>query len=266
MQLCSGGIDLFYIDESERFPISVATTVRVPFLRQIDGAWIFVWQDYLDKAVAWRRALSAKHNIRSRAELHGYEILAHRGLLIKGRQNLRPDQAYALYADALTGLSFLPDGSIITAYATNESVLMGHKGIKAAMFGLFQRIRRQCGSQVNGLMLFDDGHPEYVAWFRQAAKYLPTGSMLGGWGSGATANLPLDMFPKDANLKASNLSPFLQIADLVVCSARLKLESERGSLAEKRKKRGHDKLYDCIPVATINLKATGKRGDGIVPV
>lgn len=266
MELRSGGIDLFYIDESERFPLSLVTAVRVPFLREIEGVWTFVWQDYLDKATLWRKALSANHHIRSRVELHGYEILAHQGLLLNGRRNLRPDEAFALYADALKTIDFLPKGSIITAFATDKTELMGHKGIKAAMVGLFQRIRRQCGKQVNGVMLFDDGHPEYVSWFRQATKYLPTGSMHGGWGSGTTANLPLDMFPKDANLKASKLSPFLQIADLIVYSARLKLESETGALAEKRKKRGHDQLYDCVPSITINQAATGKRADRIVPV
>jgi len=266
MQLRNSGIDLFYIDESERFPLSLVTAVRVPFLRQVEGIWTFVWSDYLDRATKWRRTLSENHNIRSRAELHGYEILSHQGLLLKGRRNLRPDEAFALYADALKTIDFLPEGSVITAFATDQSELMGHKGVKAAMIGLFQRIRRQCGAHVNGIMLFDDGHPEYVSWFRQATKYLPTGSMHGGWGAGATANLPLDMFPKDANLKASKLSPFLQIADLIVYSARLKLESERGVLTEKRKKRGHDQLYDCIPSITINQAATGKRGDRIVPV
>lgn len=266
MQLRPGGLDIFYIDESERFPVSVVTSVRVPFLRRIDGVWTFVWQDYLDKAVAWRKALTANHNIRSRAELHGYEILAHRGLLGKGRKNLWPDQAVALYADALKSVDFLPDASIITTYATNKTELMGHKGIKAAMYGLFQRIRRQCGTELNGLMLFDDGHPEYVSHFRAATKYMPTGSMLGGWGGKSTTNLPLDMFPKDANLKASNLSLFLQIADLVVYSARLKLEAENGTLQEKRRKRGHADLYDCLSSAKINLAATGRRKDGIVPV
>lgn len=267
MELRAGGLDVFYIDESERFPLSVVTAVRVPLLRQVDGVWKFVWQDYLAKATAWRRALSVGHNIRSRAELHGYEILAHRGLLLKGWQNLRPDQAVALYSGALSTIDFLPDASIITAYATNKTELMGHKGIKAAMIGLFQRIRRQCGPDINGLMLFDDGHPEYVSWFRQATKYLPTGSMHGGWSAGkATANLPLDMFPKDANVKASRLSLFLQIADLIVYCARLKLEREMGTLSAKRERRGHADLYDTLNKAAINQAATGKRADKIVPV
>lgn len=267
MLLRAGGIDVFYIDESERFPLSVVTAVRVPFLRQLEGAWTFVWPDYLAKAVTWRRALSANHNIRNRVELHGYEILAHKGLLRKGWQNLRPDEAVGLYKDALSTVDFLPDASIITAFATNQTEMMGLKGIKAAMFGLFQRIRRQCGDGVNGIVLFDDGHPEYISWYRQATKYLPTGSMIGGWGGGnATTNLPLDMFPKDANVKASKLSPFIQIADLIVYSARLKLESETGALTEKRRRRGHAELYDTVCKATINQAATNKRPDWIVPV
>jgi len=199
-------------------------------------------------------------------ELHGYEILAHRGLYLKGGQNLRPDQATALYTDALQTIDFLPASSIMTAFATDATELMGHKGIKAAMLGLFQRIRRQCGEVTNGIILFDDGHPDYVSHYRKATKFLPTGSMHGGWGQQATSNLPLDMFPKDANLKSSKFSLFLQIADLVVYSARLKLEAERGVLKQKRVDRGHSQLYDQLNHEAKNHASTNKRNDRIIPV
>lgn len=266
MELRDGGLDIYYIDESERHPLSLVTSVRVPLLRQVDGVWRFVWQEYLNKAVEWRRNLSAQHNIRMRTELHGYEILAHRGLLLKGRKNLRPDQATALYSTALETIDFLPTSSIMTAYADGDSELMGHKGIKAAMLGLFQRIRRQCGDSTNAMILFDDGHPEYVSHYRKATKFLPTGSMHGGWQGQATTNLPLDMFPKDANLKASNQSLFLQIADLVVYSARLKLEREAQRLTQKRINRGHADLYDKLHSAAKNHASTNKRADKIIPV
>jgi hypothetical protein len=137
------------------------------------------------------------------------------------------------------------------------------------MLGLFQRIRKQCNAEdnnVNGLILFDDGHPEYVSFFRRVTKWLPTGSMYGGWDSGTTANFALDMFPMDGNVKASRFSLFLQIADLVVYSARLKLMHERGLLKAKRVQRGHGGLYDSLNAATINKAATNKRNDGIIPI
>ncbi len=267
MDLKPGGIDVFYIDESERHPLSVVSSIRVPFLRQVEGKWKFVWQDHLARAQTWRSALSDAHNIRSRAELHGYEILAHKGLLLKGNANLRPDQAAALFSGALSSLDILPSASVMVAYADGNAQLMGHKGIKAAMFGLFQRIRRQCSAEkTNGMIIFDDGHPEYISHYRQATRYLPTGSMHGGWGAAATNNFPLDMFPSDANLKPSHHSIFIQIADLVVYSARIKLESELGTLNQKRITRGHHLLFDAVPAATMNKKATGKRADGIIPV
>lgn len=266
MELKTGGVDIFYVDESERFPLSVVSAIRVPFLRQVDGVWTFVWQGHLGKAVLWRRSLSEAHDIRSRAELHGYEILSHRGLLRKGRQNLRPDQAVELYSNALRSIDFLPESSIITVYAGEGSSLMGQKGIRAAMLGLFQRIKRQCGNDTHALLIFDDGHPEYVSWFRQATRYLPTGSNFSGWAGKATTNIPLDMSPGDANLKASNQSLFLQVADLVVYAARLKIEYELGRLQEKRVKRGHGTIYDVVSADLINLAATGKRKDGLVPI
>jgi hypothetical protein len=155
----------------------------------------------------------------------------------------------------------------MSAFATENSSLMGHEGIDACMFGLFQRIRNDCShTRCNGMIFFDEGHPSYIRLYRMAQKYLPTGSKLGGWEGGKrTKNLPLNMFPKDASMKVSELSYFMQVADLVSYSARLKLEQERGTLAAKRVGRDHHKIYDAIPTAQLNRLATFKRNDAIVP-
>jgi hypothetical protein len=144
---------------------------------------------------------------------------------------------------------------------------MGHKGIFAGLFGLLQRIRNQCAAHTNGMVFFDEGHKSYIRLYRMAQKYLPTGSKFGSWEDGVlTKNLLLSMFPKDANFKCSDLSYFGQVADLVSCSVRLKLENERGRLAAKRIARGHSTLYDSIPRLKLNTAATMKRKDAIVPV
>jgi hypothetical protein len=268
MDLAPNGIDLYYIDESERYPLSVASCVRIPFLKpKPDGGWEFTWDAYLADATEWRRDLSANHSIRFREELHGYQILGRKGQYHKTWRNLTHVEAVALYADALKTLTWLPDRSIMSAYATDTSVLMGHKGIFACLFGLLQRIRNQCGAHTNGMIFFDEGHKSYIRLYRMAQKYLPTGSKFGGWHGGVLAkNLPLTMFPKDANLKCSDLSYFVQIADLVSYSVRLKLEYERGNLSAKRVARGHHTLYDSIPTAKLNGAATMKRKDAIVPI
>lgn len=74
------------------------------------------------------------------------------------------------------------------------------------------------------------------------------------------------MFPKDANIKHSDMSYFIQLADLVVYAARMKIEHEMGHLAAKRVQRGHHEVYDALPLQTINLKATTKRTDGIAKI
>lgn len=265
MKLRDGGLDIFYIDETDKHPLSVVTSVRIPFLRLMEGEWTFVWEDYLAKAVAWRRRISAELGIKYRKELHCNEMLAHQGLYKKPNNNLRPDEALHVVATALGWLDFLPDSSVMTAFATDQTVLMGERRVKAAMIALFQRIRRQCGQDTNGLIIFDDGRPEYISLYRKATKYLPTGSQIGGWGGAATANFPLDMFPKDANVKASKQSLFLQMADLIVTAARLKLEGELGHLTAKRTAWGHATIYDSIPPAIINQAATKKRADRIIP-
>jgi hypothetical protein len=267
MDLAPNGIDIFYIDESERHPLSVASCVKIPFLRPkaADG-WEFVWERYEAAATKWRRDLSKNHSIRFREELHGYPILGRKGQYHRTWRNLTHEEATTLYKDALATLTWLPDKSIMSTFATDKSELMGHKGIFAGLFGLFQRMRNQCGENVNGLAFFDEGHKSYIRLYRMAQKYLPTGSKFGAWDGGRlTRNLPLTMFPKDGNTKCSDLSYFIQIADLVSYSVRLKLEHERGHLSAKRTVRNHHTLYDSIPRAKLNVAATMKRRDAIVP-
>jgi hypothetical protein len=268
MDLSANGIDIFYIDESERTPLAVTSSVKIPFLRPKDGGgWEFTWDRYLESATKWRRDLSQSHSIRFREELHGYKILRRQGQYHKIWRNLSPNEAFALYGDALRTLTWLPERSIMTTYATDTSKLMGHEGIAACLFGLFQRMRNDCTlTRVNGMVFFDEGHSSYIRLYRMAQKYLPTGSRFGGWGSGKTRNLPLSMFAKDGNIKSSELSYFMQIADLICYAARLKLEHERGTLAAQRVERQHHELYNVIPRSRLNVLATIKRRDAIVPI
>lgn len=79
-------------------------------------------------------------------------------------------------------------------------------------------------------------------------------------------NLNLSMFPKDGNIKRSALSYFIQIADLVAYAARTKIEHEIGRLTAKRTARQHHLIYNALPIKQLNLSATAKRTDGIVPI
>ena len=266
--LSNNGIDILYVDESARHPRFTATAVRVPFLRHIDSRWRYVWSDYYDNADVWRRQLSRDFGVRFRKELHGYELLKAGGLYLRGKRNFRPDDAVMFYKEALARPTFLEPASIFTVFGFSDSRVAGFAGIEATMVGLLQRLRTQCSSNgVDGLLFFDEGHDEYIRWYRRAQVYLPTGSAYGAWDQGqATKNLPLTMFPKDANFKKSHLSYFLQMADLVVYAARIKLEAEANTLTAKLMRRGHGTVYDSLPTAVLNLKATKKRTDGIVPI
>jgi hypothetical protein len=269
MLLNGNGLDVFYIDESVRTPLFVATAIRVPFIRPYKAGWEIVWPDYLAAAEEWRRKLSRDHNIRFREELHAYKLLKPEGLYHKENRNLSHHEARELVIDALKGLEgVLQPASIITAYATDVSEFAGNKGMSACLLSLFQRLRMQANAdRVKGMLFFDEGHDEYVSEYRRAQKYLPTGSNKGSWEDGkATQNLPLSMFVKDGNIKRSKFSLFIQIADLIAYVARLKLENEAGTLAAKRVGRGHHELYDALPRNIVNLRATSRRKDGIVPM
>jgi hypothetical protein len=263
MFLKPGGLDCFYIDESGYNGLFVATALRVPMLRNTAAGWKFVWPDYLQKAELWRKELTKRHNIFRSTELHAFQILGRKGGYHKSHRNLSVEESYALYKDAVSWLSILPDNSIVTVAAKPGSLFYGAKDLEACFLGLFQRLRTHCASKderTNGMLFFDEGHEEYNRYYRKACKYLPTGSMF----DGATRNLPLSMFVKDGNFKKSHLSLFVQMADLVSYAALQKLRAELGFLDAKRKERKHHELYDLIPRRTINLKATTKREDGLV--
>jgi hypothetical protein len=125
----------------------------------------------------------------------------------------------------------------------------------------------QCNARdTNGLVFFDEGHPEYRKLYRQAQVYLPTGSRFGGWASGFfPKNLPLDMFTKDGNSKTSKHCYFTQAADLVAYSAFLKIKAEEGALTDWQAKYRLGTLHDELPKKVRNVQAQNKAPhDGIV--
>lgn len=262
------GLDIYYIDESAGDGHFISTAVRVPFFRPDAKGWQIVWEDHLAKAEAWRRNLSRNHHIKFREELHAHKLLKCAGCYHKTGRNLSPTEAHAVYEDALATLTFLDPSSILTTHATTKSSLYGTRGIEASIVALLQRMRTQCDVEKrNGMVFFDEGHDEYINMYRRAVRHLQTGSAQGAWNSGAlTRNIPLAMFTKDANIKRSHYSYFIQAADLVAYSVLQKMKEEAGVLTSKRVQREHHKLYDFVPQASINLRVTNKRKDGIAPI
>jgi hypothetical protein len=264
MRLRSGGIDIFYIDESNDGQLYVITCVAVPFMRPADGGWNIVWADYLDRAKDRRRRIRRTFDIPMSKELHGVKLASGRGNYIKGKFNFVRPKAGAVYRSILASVDFVPDASIMTACAPRSArTLYGRARLESALHALFQRMRLQClARNVNALVFFDAGHPEYRKLYRQAQIYLPTGSMFRMLG---TKNLPLDMFTKDANEKDSKHCYFTQLADLVAYSAFIKMKGERGTLTPWQTQYAMSNLYDSLPTRLLNLRASSKAPrDGIV--
>ena len=104
-------------------------------------------------------------------------------------------KASAVYRDVLRTLGFLDDQSVFCSAAFSGGNLYGHSKLDAALYALFQRMRNQCVyRQVNAIIFFDEGHPEYRSLYRKSRIYLWTGSTIG-----TGRNLPLSMFTKDSN-------------------------------------------------------------------
>lgn len=257
MRLKDGGIDIFYIDESHDNRLYVVTAVAVPFLRNIGNVWTLTWKAHFDQARQWRRNVKATFGIPTTKELHGVKLASGRGNYHKGKYNFSRPRAGAVYRGILSMANFLPDASVLSCSARRPSYVYGSERLEAALYALFQRIRRQCITRdVNAIVFFDQGHPEYRKLYRKAQVYLPTGSQLGGWPSGQTKNLPLDMFTKDANEKNSKHCFFTQFADLVAYAAFLKIKSENAALQPWQQQCSLGNLYDFLPRALLNRRAS----------
>jgi hypothetical protein len=266
MRLERGGIDIFYVDESMDANVFAISSVAIPFLRLVDGTWTFVWEDQFKNIRDWRRRLSKERGLPVRKELKGQKLASGRGRYKLGRHQFTRGEASGIYRTMLGDTDYLPESSIITVVGTRTSNLYGHSRLEALVVALLQRMRRACvAGHRTGLVFFDEGHGEYRKLYRKAKVYLPTGSDRGGWAAGALSkNLPLDNFTKDANIKQSEHSFFIQLADAVSYAAFLKLKGETRSLEPWQEALGLNQLYDAIPMRVLNTSASRQDRQGIV--
>lgn len=266
VKLLPGGIDVFYIDESMDADVFTLSCVAIPFLRNVEGTWTIVWEDQFDNIRSWRRDLSKKHGIPVAKELKGSKLASGRGRYLRGKHQLPRGDAAVAYRDLLAGLTFLPASSIITVVGTKASNLYSHSKLEALLYALLQRMRTACHkAERAGFVFFDEGHGEYRNLYRKARVYLPTGSSQGGWAGGKPSkNLPLSNFTKDGNIKQSQHSFFVQLADMLSYAALLKVRGERNKLTEWQAALSLGDLYDRIPVTVLNTFASRNDPLGIV--
>ena len=206
----------------------------------------------------WRKQIRDELGIPRSKELHAVKLASSRGNFLLGKYNFKPKQAAEAYRTILRKMDFLPDDSIMSVAASKGRFLYGHARLQAAMYALFQRMRRKCvADKTNAITFFDQGHPEYRKLYRMAQVYLPTGSVQGAWMSGKTTeNLPMDMFTKDANEKLSKHCLFTQAADLIAYAAFLKIKSEHKQLTDWQEQNGFDQLYESLPKTKVNTRVS----------
>ena len=95
MLLRSGGIDVFYIDESNDKTLFAVTAIAIPFMRFVDERWVINWPDYLDGAKAWRAAIANELKIPRSKELHAWKLVSARGNYLYGNRQLKKSYAMA---------------------------------------------------------------------------------------------------------------------------------------------------------------------------
>lgn len=259
------GLTTFYADESDDKSVYVIACVAVPTLVHKSGAVENRWSDYYQKVRDWRQMLKAQHNIPVAKELKGSKLATGRNRYDGGANSIQNQAAYNAYSNALQSLSFLPDGSVFSVCAPRSYKLFGYTRLEAALYAMFQRMERQLTSKNRfGLIFFDEGHAEYRTLFRKACAYLPTGSRLGQWASGATTkNIPFAHAIKDANFKDSKQSHFIQIADLVAYATLLKAKKLAGALSPREATLGLGDIHDHIPRQILNTRVQTGGIDGI---
>jgi hypothetical protein len=126
MQMLPGGIDVFYIDESHDQNTYVVTALAIPMLRPADSGWQIAWQHYFDAAKIWRKmTIAGSQKIPMSKELHGEKFASGRGNFLQGRHNFSKAKAGSVYRQILRSLSFLPDGSVMSASVTKVGSLYG---------------------------------------------------------------------------------------------------------------------------------------------
>jgi hypothetical protein len=267
MLLQAGGADVWYIDESYDPQHVAVVAVAVPLIRNIDGKWTFVWLDNLRAVQALRKSLALLHHLPARLELHGVKLASGRGRYFRGKHQYSRPAAAAVYRWICGQLgTVLQDGSITAVTAVPGSNLYGHTRVEACLYALFQRMQRTSQAKArNGFVFFDGHHGNYRTMFRKAARFLPTGSSLGGWPGGQPSqNMPMDLFVKDGNFKDSKYSHFIQIADLAAYALLMKLRAQRAALKPWQVTGGLGTLYDTIPIAALNTRASRTNPQGIV--
>lgn len=266
MRLASGGVDVVYIDESMDQNVFAMSAVAVPLLRQVEGIWTFVWKDHLDSAKAWRKRARAASGIPAMKELKGSKLASGHGNYLQGSRQMTRAGGTAAYAALLADLGWLQPMAVISVAGSRTSNLYGHTKLEALLYAMLQRQRRaHVATSRNGLIFFDEGHGEYRRLYRKACVYLPTGSSQGSWpGGSATANMPLDNFTKDANIKDSKHSLFIQVADLVSYAAFAHVRASVSPGGAPAQGAGLGNLYSAIPQAALNLRAQRNAVLGIV--
>ena len=109
-------------------------------------------------------------------------LLAGRGNFNQGKYNFSRPKAGAVYRDLLENIDCLPDAWVMSVACHKSSQMYGNRRLEAAMYALFQRMRRKCvKADVNAMTFFDCVIPEYISFI---GKLSDTYRLLWLWARG----------------------------------------------------------------------------------
>lgn len=222
------------------------------------------WRPYLNELVQFKRYAKKTYGLDVRAELHGAELIRVRSNSPKSYRSINKAQRIQLYADALNYLvSNLSEIQVINVHLDKLNPKGGSKPFSGdvqevvwqRLIERYDRFLKSVDDQ--GLIFADQTNEAKIRRLLRKMRlhhYVP--SAYGTKGLSANAARILE----DPNMRSSEQSFFVQIADLISHSLYRKLYP-KGSL----KRLNVDKLFDLTDGVLLK-KASSYDPQGIVKV
>lgn len=213
------------------------------------------WRPYLNELVQFKRYAKTTYGLGIRSELHGAELIRIRGTSPKDYKTISKARRIQLYNDALTNLGVnLPDIQIINVHLNKPNPRTGSRPFtgdvqEVVWQRLIERYERFLKSRSDQGLIFADQTNE--AKIRKLLRkmrlhhYVP--SAYGTRGLSANASSILE----DPNMRSSDQSLFIQVADLVSHALYRKLYP-KGSL----KRLNVDRLFDLADPVLLKQAST----------
>ena len=246
---------LAYIDESgdEQYRVNRSTSKFVMVSLLIPD---YLWRETFEETKKFRRHLKKEYGLLIKKEIHSTDFLRGRGKI--GTHTISKKLRSFIFKRIIQFISELPGISIICVSLENKDRKDVYLDSLERLLNRIDRFSKDEDTQV--ILIIDEGKENKITKkYRKMCVYNPIPSKYGSWAGGSSLkNIPITRIIEDPFFKQSEISYFLQLADVIAYSL-LRYDEP----TDRAKKYGIDKLFPLLkPV--LNLKASNKDKLGVV--